>query len=349
MQFLLSREQNALICFPPSLTLPRGDPPNGWLVYMHQDQLGNLALVTSGGARVDDQGFYAYGKLRRGIIGVERSFTGRQKDFGSGLIYMNARYYDPEIGTFISPNTLVPDPGNLLDYNRYAYARLNPMKYNDPTGHQSNCMAMPPSPVTAPLVLGCQIGEMAMRYGPTVIQLASQWADKLPAVDWLFSSAEQGANSAGQQNAGNSASGNPDPGDPFGFNRFSKLARDKGLQGLQRDLQSTNAGNRIGAERVLKVMEKLGDKVQNVNHQFKGQFRSGDIDILETTGNIHSIGDHTQKAGYLGGHFQYLQQFVAQSSNPTATITYWFTGDPTKLSLVQKEAAKWGVLVEVLK
>jgi len=103
---------------------------------------GNLALVTSGGARAqgapDDQGFYAYGRLRRGIIGVERSFTGQQKDFGSGLIYFNARYYDPEIGQFISPDTIVPDPGNLLDYNRYAYARLNPMKYTDPTGHCVN-------------------------------------------------------------------------------------------------------------------------------------------------------------------------------------------------------------------
>ena len=200
-----------------------------------------------------------------------------------------------------------------------------------------------------PAALGCQIGELAARYGPTVMQLAVQWADKLPAVDWLFSSGEQGTHSAGQQNAGNSSSGSPDPGDPFGFNRFSNLVRDKGFQGLQRDLQSANAGNRIGAERTLQVMEKLGDKVQSVNHYFKGQFRGGDVDIVEATGNIHSIGDHTQKAGYLGGHFQYLQQFVAQNGNPNATITYWFTGDPTKLELVQKEATKWGVLVEVLK
>ncbi|MEZ4736341.1 MAG: polymorphic toxin-type HINT domain-containing protein [Caldilineaceae bacterium] len=108
---------------------------NGWLVYMHQDQLGNLALVTSGGSRVDDQGFYAYGRLRRGIIGVERSFTGQQKDFSSGLIYFNARYYDPEIGTFISPDTLVPDPTNVFAYNRYMYVAGNPMKYVDPSGH----------------------------------------------------------------------------------------------------------------------------------------------------------------------------------------------------------------------
>lgn len=34
----------------------------------------------------------------------------------SGLIYYNARYFDPEIGQFISPDTIVPDPTNLLAY-----------------------------------------------------------------------------------------------------------------------------------------------------------------------------------------------------------------------------------------
>ena len=42
------------------------------------------------------------GRLRRGIIGVERSFTGQQKDFSSGLIYMNARYYDRSAETSAS-------------------------------------------------------------------------------------------------------------------------------------------------------------------------------------------------------------------------------------------------------
>jgi len=30
---------------------------------------------------------------------------------------------------------LIPDPGNPLDFNRYGYARYNPLKYTDPTGH----------------------------------------------------------------------------------------------------------------------------------------------------------------------------------------------------------------------
>ncbi len=36
---------------------------------------------------------------------------------------------------FVSPDTIVPDAGQVVDYNRYAYARLNPLKFNDPSGH----------------------------------------------------------------------------------------------------------------------------------------------------------------------------------------------------------------------
>jgi len=45
----------------------------------------------------------------------------------------------PTIGAFISPDMIVPRPvgtrGLVIDYNRYAYARGNPLKFTDPTGH----------------------------------------------------------------------------------------------------------------------------------------------------------------------------------------------------------------------
>ncbi|MFN3982268.1 MAG: RHS repeat-associated core domain-containing protein [Caldilinea sp.] len=54
--------------------------------------------------------------------------------------YYNARWYDPALGHFLSPDTLVPEAGNALDYHRYAYVRFNPLKYHDPSGHQAACM-----------------------------------------------------------------------------------------------------------------------------------------------------------------------------------------------------------------
>ena len=47
----------------------------------------------------------------------------------------NARYYDPALGTFISPDSIVPGAGQLINYNRFLYARGNPLEYSDPTGH----------------------------------------------------------------------------------------------------------------------------------------------------------------------------------------------------------------------
>lgn len=48
---------------------------------------------------------------------------------------MNARYYLPEVGRFISPDTVVPEPEEPQSYNRYAYSLNNPVRYTDPSGH----------------------------------------------------------------------------------------------------------------------------------------------------------------------------------------------------------------------
>ena len=57
-------------------------------------------------------------------------------EYDFGLIYMNARYYLPEIGRFISADTIVPEPSNPQSHNRYSYVRNSPMTLIDPTGHR---------------------------------------------------------------------------------------------------------------------------------------------------------------------------------------------------------------------
>ena len=44
-------------------------------------------------------------------------------------------YYDPELGRFIQPDTMIPDLSNPQSYNRYSYCLNNPLRYNDPSGH----------------------------------------------------------------------------------------------------------------------------------------------------------------------------------------------------------------------
>ena len=62
-------------------------------------------------------------------------FTGHIKDSATGLNYMQARYYDPVIGRFLSvdPVTFV-DTGNPGYFNRYAYTMNDPINNLDPDG-----------------------------------------------------------------------------------------------------------------------------------------------------------------------------------------------------------------------
>ncbi|MEZ4676905.1 MAG: RHS repeat-associated core domain-containing protein [Caldilineaceae bacterium] len=84
------------------------------------------------------QGYCAYGRYRSGgALPTDHKFTGQKIDAATGLYYYGARYYDRDIGAFISPDTIVPEPGLVLDYNRYVYARGNALRYNDPTGHDA--------------------------------------------------------------------------------------------------------------------------------------------------------------------------------------------------------------------
>ncbi len=114
----------------------------GTLYYLHSDHLGSTVLTTQGTTTVSQQ-YCAYGRKRSGStcpggnsLPTGHTFTGQKLD-GTGLQYFNARYYDPVIGTFISPDTIVPDATNVFDYNRYMYGLGNPVKFSDPTGHLS--------------------------------------------------------------------------------------------------------------------------------------------------------------------------------------------------------------------
>jgi RHS repeat-associated protein len=49
---------------------------------------------------------------------------------------MNARLYDPVIGRFFSPDKYVANSSFTQDFNRYSYARNNPLHYVDPSGHK---------------------------------------------------------------------------------------------------------------------------------------------------------------------------------------------------------------------
>jgi RHS repeat-associated protein len=107
------------------------------LTYLHSDHLGSTVLSTlSSNAFEVGQGYYGYGQYRSGgSLPTDHRYTGQKLDTASGLMYYGARYYDRTVGLFVSPDTLVPDPTNVWDYNRFMYVRGNPLAYVDFSGH----------------------------------------------------------------------------------------------------------------------------------------------------------------------------------------------------------------------
>ena len=63
-----------------------------------------------------------------------RGFTGHEQLDAVGIIHMNGRIYDPELGRMLSPDPNVPNPTVTQEFNRYAYVHNNPLSYTDPTG-----------------------------------------------------------------------------------------------------------------------------------------------------------------------------------------------------------------------
>ncbi len=81
------------------------------------------------------QDFTPWGEVRPGGVGqTTRDFTGQRRD-ATGLLFYNARYYDPQLGRFLSPDTIAPAKEVPQTRNRYSYVLNNPLKYVDPSGH----------------------------------------------------------------------------------------------------------------------------------------------------------------------------------------------------------------------
>jgi RHS repeat-associated protein len=69
---------------------------------------------------------------------LPKGFIGERPDPETGMQYLNARYYDPALGRFISPDDWDPTKAGV-GTNRYAYAQNDPVNKSDPNGHVTGC------------------------------------------------------------------------------------------------------------------------------------------------------------------------------------------------------------------
>ncbi|MFZ2360400.1 MAG: RHS repeat-associated core domain-containing protein, partial [Anaerolineae bacterium] len=147
----------------------------GQTYYLLGDHLGGTNVTANGtnGAELGRVLYRPWGETRlsSGSTPTTWRFTGQREDATIGLYFYNARYLDPQLGRFISADSVVQgnarEPGVVLplvvsyanprvlaqmnDFqrgvgqafaafdpqllNRYAYARNNPLAYRDDSGH----------------------------------------------------------------------------------------------------------------------------------------------------------------------------------------------------------------------
>jgi RHS repeat-associated protein len=146
-------------------TVTSGGFGSDTLIYLHSDHLGSVgASTTSAGASLSSQEYDPWGKVRTGGVTQSKyNYTGQKLD-DTGLLFYNARYYDPLVGRFDSPDSIVPGtndmlqtdfheggltseqveagrnqalsgPRNAQQLNGYGYVLNNPLRNTDPTRH----------------------------------------------------------------------------------------------------------------------------------------------------------------------------------------------------------------------
>ena len=125
---------------------------NNATYYYRKDIQGNIiALLDNTGTVVVKYKYDAWGKCKvldatgaeitdNTHIGILNPFRYRSYyfDHGIGLYFLKTRYYDPEIGRFMTIDDIAYlDPESINGLNLYAYCLNNPIIYSDPTGHSA--------------------------------------------------------------------------------------------------------------------------------------------------------------------------------------------------------------------
>ncbi len=134
--------------------------------YLHPDLLGSPRKATSAsGDIVWEEHYDPYGQKLNGV-GEKIGYTGHAFDAESGLTYMQARFYDPAVGRFLSDDPVGFTEASAFSFSRYLYGNANPYRYADPNGKFVVAIVpFLPSIVEGALIIGTGITAWVMNEG----------------------------------------------------------------------------------------------------------------------------------------------------------------------------------------
>jgi len=129
--------------------------------YVHTDGLGSVVLTTDKDRNIIERSEYEpYGSLLNRALADGPGYTGHVMDAATGLTYMQQRYYESDIGTFLSVDPVTAYEKPITNFNRYVYGLNNPYKFTDPDGRQTVGEMIDDNAMSA-----ASRGEVATTYG----------------------------------------------------------------------------------------------------------------------------------------------------------------------------------------
>ena len=153
--------------------------------FLTRDHLSSVRHATRHGTTQDVSDYGPYGtptNTSGPITGTSaRGYINEVFDPETGLQYLHARYYDPNLGRFLTADTWDPMlPG--VDFNRYAYAGNDPINMSDPGGH-CYCIPGPIPPADTGSIYADSVIDGFSSYGNAVLNTAGDAAEVLSWAD----------------------------------------------------------------------------------------------------------------------------------------------------------------------
>lgn len=152
----------------------------GEVHYYYTDPQGTvLAEADVNGNIVAAYDYTPYGRVTLGGSIAGPGYTGHVSDPDTGLVYMQARYYDPDAGRFLSvdPAEVQLGDNGIYNQNRYLYAKGNPVLYLDPDGRKyAELWAKQGAVVGAVGVAGASVAVDAVTGGLNVVATPAEIA-----------------------------------------------------------------------------------------------------------------------------------------------------------------------------